>query len=155
MPQIPEANEPKAWHQYFAMQANNRAWDLAIVERSESENEEMLDAAHTAAFHWNIIGTDLHKMRAKMLLAEVHALLNLTNTAVAIADEVKEYFLKQDCPDWELAFVHTIHAHAHCVADNQAIFEQSYQLAKQAIDHIQQDADRDIVMATFKQIHAD
>jgi len=33
MPHTPEDLEPDNWHRYFAMENNNRAWQLAIEDR--------------------------------------------------------------------------------------------------------------------------
>jgi hypothetical protein len=73
-----EAKAPEdatAWHRRFAVASNNRAWDLSVQNRSSSEDQEMLNVAHASAWHWSIVGTELNRMRATMLLAEVHALL--------------------------------------------------------------------------------
>jgi hypothetical protein len=78
----------------------------------------MQDAAHASAWHWAAVGNELNRMRATMLLAEVHALLGHGATALAYAREMRGYFLAADAPDWELAFTHAVHAHAaHAAAD--------------------------------------
>jgi hypothetical protein len=69
------AEEATAWHRRFAAAGNNRAWDLSVQSRNPAEDHEMLNAAHASAWHWTTVGSELHRMRATMLLAEVHALL--------------------------------------------------------------------------------
>jgi hypothetical protein len=152
MPHLPETTDPADWHRYFAIEANNRAWDLTVIERSTEEDAEMLHAAHAAALHWDAVGTELNHMRALMLLAEAHALLGMGRTAFAYAKEMREYFLQADPPDWELAFVHAIHAHAAQVVGAAKAYEDSYDAAKKAIDGIASDVERAIVMKTFRQI---
>ena len=89
------------------MHCNNRAWALSVQSRTPMEDREMLDAAHTSAYHWAQAGTELNRMRATMLLAEVHALLGHGTTAMSLATEMRNYFLgRSDTPDWELAFTH-------------------------------------------------
>ncbi len=154
MPNAPETTELPDWHRYFAVEANNLAWDLAVANRTPEQDREMLNAAHAAALHWRQVGTELHHMRATMLLAEVHALLGLGATALAYADEMRSYFLANEPPDWELAFVHVIHAHAAGVAGEVDAHRQSYQAAKQAIAAIVDDEDRAIVLQTFDQVVA-
>ncbi len=88
-----------------AAAANNRAWELSVQTRSVAEDQEMLDAAHASAWHWAKVGTELNRMRATMLLAEVHALLGLGPSALAYAHEMRRYFLGIQASDWELAFV--------------------------------------------------
>ena len=153
MPHIPEDSKPDAWHRYFAMECNNRAWTLAGQQvRSEAESSEMLNAAHAAAWHWNIVGTDLNQMRARSLLAEVHALIGFGQSALQLSERVRTYFLSRQTDDWELAFVHTIHAHAAFVAGDLVTYRDSYQDAIQALDAIADDEDRKVVLQTFNQV---
>ncbi len=152
MPDMPETNDPESWHRYFAMEYNNRAWDLSVRARTAGEDLEMLDAAHASALHWNAIGTELNRMRAMMLLAEVHALLGLAESATAYAEQMRSYFLEHDTPDWEIAFTHAIHAHAACVAGDIAIHRDSHSKALLALGAIADDEDRRIVQQTFDQV---
>lgn len=152
MPKLPTDSDPKSWQRYFAIEANNRAWELAARARSAAEDREMLDAAHASAWHWEVAGTELHHMRAKMLLAEVHSLLGLGASALAYAREVRDYFLGRETPDWELAFTHTIHAHAAHAAGDEATHRSAYREAVDAIDAIADEEDRKIVRATFEQV---
>ena len=141
------------WHRYFAVENNNRAWDLAAqTSRTDAECEEMMHAAHTSNWHWKKIGTELHHIRADMLLAEVHALLGYGASSLRLAEAVSGYFMEQGSDDWEIAFVHTIYAHAAAVAGAKELHDQQYELAREAIDSIADDEDREIVLATFNQV---
>jgi len=153
MPHLPEDNDPNHWHRYFAIENNNRAWDLAAkAGRSADEAMEMLNAAHAAALHWSVVGTELNHMRARTLLAEVHALMGFGDSALALADQVRGYFLRRETNDWEVAFVHAIHAHAAAVAGASDLHVSSYAAARSAIDAIADEEDRRIVMQTFEQV---
>ena len=152
MPHLPEDLEPDNWHRYFAMENNNRAWHLAVEDRTAEQNLEMLDAAHASALHWSGIGTELNRMRAKTLLAEVHALLGFGASALGYANEVRAYFLDRETADWELAYVHVIHAHAAAAAGEHRLHSDSYAAAGPAIDAIVDEEDRKIVLQTFTQV---
>jgi hypothetical protein len=141
-----------AWHRRFAAASNNRAWDLSVQSRSPAEDQEMLDAAHASAWHWRKVGTELHRMRATMLLAEVHALLGLGPAALAHAEEMREYFLTAGAPDWEVAFVHTVHAHAASAAGDTAKHRTSYESAVAALGNISNEKERRIVADTFSHV---
>ncbi|MFP6649298.1 MAG: hypothetical protein VB817_07545, partial [Pirellulaceae bacterium] len=91
MPNVPTENSVEAWHRYFAVEFNNRGWDLSVKERDPGQDEEMLHAAHASTFHWAAIGTELNRMRASMLLAEVHALLGHGETALAYASTMRDF----------------------------------------------------------------
>lgn len=150
MPQIPETSDLNDWHRYFAADCNNRAWDLAVKSRTAEEDAEMFDLAHASAFHWNAVGTELNRMRARTLLAEVHALLGMGHSALRLADETRQYFLGRDTDDWEIAYVHVIHAHAAAVAAEAALHATSYAAAAEAVAAIADEEDRRIVMQTFE-----
>jgi hypothetical protein len=152
MPHIPSENKPALWHKYFAMEFNNRAWSLAVQERSSAEDREMLNVAHASMQHWNTIGVELNSMRAQMLLAEVHALLGFDKSAFDYAKEVLEYFLSIDTPDWEIAYAYTIYAHAAQVSGNIATFKSAYLDAVGALNKIEDKQDLEIVQKTFDQI---
>lgn len=149
----PEDASLSSWHKYFAIECNNRAWDLTVKERSPAEHAEMLDTAHAAAFHWAVVGNELNTMRATMLLAEVHALHGNGKAASGYAQTMRNFFVQQnDTPDWELAFVHVITAHAAAVAEDKAEHTASYAKAVDAIEAIVDIEDRKVVEATFKHV---
>ncbi|MDZ7668326.1 MAG: hypothetical protein U5Q16_02510 [Gammaproteobacteria bacterium] len=154
MPHLPVDTDALNWHRYFAMEANNRAWALAVEKRSTAQDDEMLDAAHASAWHWDACGTELNHMRARMLLAEVHALLGRGKSSLRFADEMRGYFLTHGAPDWEIAFVHSIYAHAAWVAGDKDLHRAAYQDAVAAIDQIAEPEDREVVMQTFSQVPA-
>lgn len=149
MPHQPEDTDVNAWQRYLAMESNNRAWQLAVTERSTDQDREMLNAAHAAAWHWQQVGTELHHKRAVLLLAEVHALLGLGTTALAYAQEAHQYLLRVESPDWEVAYAHTVLAHAAAVIGAAALHECAYTEARAALDRVADAEDRRIVEQTF------
>jgi len=112
----------------------------------------MLDAAHASAWHWAKVGSELNRMRATMLLAEVHALLGFGQSALAYAEEMRAYFLGGQSPAWELAFVHVVHAHAASAAGDAEKHRASYGRAVAAIDAVSNDEERRLVDRTFSQV---
>jgi hypothetical protein len=155
MPQAPTDADPAHWQRYFAMTANNRAWDLSVEARDAAADRELLDAAHASAWHWRAAGTELNHMRATMLLAETHALLGHGATALAYAQDMRTYFLaKADTPDWETAFAHAIFAHAAHAAGRGDLHAASHRDAVASLEAIADPEDRALVLATFRQVPA-
>lgn len=150
MPETPDPSELKRWHQHFAIECNNRAWTLSVRQRTAAENVQMLNLAHAAAYHWDAVGSELNKMRATALLAEVHAAIGNGPVAMTLAQSMREFFLEQsDTPDWEVALTHTIVAHAAAAAGDKDAHRTAYDLATQTLAAIADDEDRAIVKETY------
>lgn len=154
MSQSAEGSDQHSWHKRFAIDCNNRAWELAAKTRTTTQDREMLDAAHASAWHWGQIGNELNRMRAMMLLAEVHALLGYGGSAFALSQEMRAYFLSRETADWERAFAHAIHAHAAHAAGRLAEHRDAYREAANAVQAIADVEDRRIVLETFNQVPA-
>ena len=150
MPDRPSAGDLEKWHRWFAVECNNTAWDLAErTTRSEAENAQLLDAAHAAAFHWTQSGTELNVARARLLLAQAHALVGHGAIAVQYARESRVFLLAHDGPGWEVALVHVVSAHAAAVAGQNDDHRTFYQKAVASIEAIAGDAEKEVVMASF------
>jgi hypothetical protein len=128
--------------------------ELTLIDYGSSSagDQEMLNAAHASAWHWTEVGIELNRMRAIMLLAEVHALLGFGQSALAYAEEMRTYFLGVQSPDWELAFVHVVHAHAASAAGETEKHRASYGLAVAALGAISNEKERGIVAGTFNHV---
>jgi predicted glycosyl hydrolase (DUF1957 family) len=152
---VSESNEQldmQSWHKRFAADCNNRAWALSVQARSPLEDREMLDAAHASAWHWAKIGTELNRMRATTLVAEVHALLGMGPSSIALAETMREYFLNRETPDWEIACAHAVYAHAAYAAGRVAEHRDAYARAAEALASIASEEDRKIIAKTFNQV---
>ena len=150
-----ESSEPadlERWHKRFASECNNRAWALSVQARSAAEDREMLDAAHASAWHWAQVGSELNRMRATMLVAEVHALLGLGASSFALAETMRDYFVSRETADWEIACAHAVHAHAAHAAGRVAEHRAAYARAAEALASIDGEEDRKIIARTFDQI---
>lgn len=149
----PDDTKPENWHRFFAMTANNTAWALAERPATEVDARKLLDAAHAAAWHWQAVGNELNRMRAVMLLAQVHAMAGLGTTALQYADEMRAYFVTApSTPDWELAFAHAIHAHAANAAGAAHLHSASYAAAKKAAGAITDAEDRTVFDSVFRHV---
>jgi hypothetical protein len=155
MPQPSNTPEAQQWQRQTASDCNNRAWALSVQARTPGQDREMLDAAHASAWHWAQVGTELNRMRATMLLAEVHALLGHGSTALLLATEMRSYFLaRADTPDWELAFTHAIYAHCAHSAGRLEAYRAAYHEARVALAAVADEEDRRLVARTFAQVPA-
>lgn len=89
MPQPPFDNA--AAHKWFAVEFNNRAWDLVEKpERTAAETVEMIQTAHAAAIHWQAVGTPLNAQRAENLLATAYLKAGQAEPALVHAERSLE-----------------------------------------------------------------
>ena len=152
MPGKPDTPDEHAWHKYFAVECNNRAWALTTKDRSPDETEEMLRTAHASAWHWGVVGSELNHARATMLLAAAHAEAGDGPAALRYANAMRAYFTARETLDWELAFTHAIHAHAAWVAGDKTAHAVSYTLAEAAVKAVADPEERGIVEMTFRRV---
>ena len=70
-------------HRWFAVEFNNRAWDLIEQSsRSADEEDELLHAAHASLMHWRTIGTNLNFQRCENLLATAYLVAGRSEPAL-------------------------------------------------------------------------
>lgn len=149
----PDPAEIARWQRFFAIECNNRAWDLASQPtRSTEDNDEMLYAAYAAAYHWKFAGEAVNHARADVALAHVHALLGQGQPAMRYAQRCLEYFQNNPVTDWDVAFAHMEVAFAAAAAGYTALHEEYHAKARQLGEEISEEEDRTIFLAEFARI---
>jgi len=149
---MPDQDSIQLHHRWFAVECNNAAWALATRDRTPDEDRELLDLAHAAEYHWRAVGTELHAMRALMLVAHAHASCGCGSTALAYAEQCTAFFTTRETEAWEMAFVHMIHAQAAHAAGNAQVHAEKYALAQGLVQAMPEGEDRSIVMASWVRI---
>lgn len=150
----PTSEELARFHRYFAVEANNEAWQRTLDAPAERNLTAMLNAAHAAAFHWAEVGNDLNAFRATLLLAHVHAYCGHGALAWVYAQQCDAYQQRNQLAGWEVSFTQMIiaqAAHADRRTDEHRMY---YERAQASIDAIDDAADREIVELTWKNIPA-
>ncbi len=150
----PSDDEIKRLHRWFAMRCNDRSWTLSEQStRTEEDDDELLSTAHTSAFHWRAVGSDVQRAQADLLLSQVHALLGQPDLATRYADRAYAFFSSHESQPWVLAFAEAIKAHAAAVAGREGEHAAHYARAI-AIGGSLGDEDRKLFMATFDRVPA-
>jgi hypothetical protein len=143
------------WQRWFAVECNNRAWRLSEApSRSPAEDNEMLNAAHAAAFHWSKIGTEVHAARVAMLLGHVHALLGQGTVAMRYAKTSFDSVTSRESPDWEIALAHAVLANAASAVNDTVLHSHHYAQAQRIGLALPNAEERGIFEATFSRIPA-
>jgi hypothetical protein len=145
--------ERDSWHKRFASESNNRAWD--IVEQAEltaTDVDELLHAAHAAAWHWEQIGDQRTTARAHVLLAFAHAFAGNGTAALRFATLALDHMGRDAGSDWEVAFTHAAAAAAAHSAGRHELHVEHYAEAARRGEMIGNDEDRALFLKTFRRV---
>ena len=153
MPDEPTPEMIEKWHRWFAVECNNRAWDLSSKpNRTPSEDQEMLYSAYTAAYHWSKAGKPVNDARADLTLAHVHALLGQGQLALGYAQRCLAFFESNVGEDWDVAFAHAEMAFAAAVLGDADLHAKHYAQAKKLGEAIQEEEDRTVFLDVLARI---
>ncbi len=140
-------------HAYFAKSINGRVWELLQKSnRSRSENDEMLYAAHACTYHWKFAGTAVHQQRGEWLIGHVHILLGHPAEALRHAEccfELTESN-KDLMKDFDIAYAYEGLARAYAMTGDQKKAGGFFDLAQKAGNAIADEEDRSIFMGDFE-----
>ena len=139
-------------HQYFAKRLNNQVWELLQKpDRTKSEDELMVYAAHASCCHWLEVGTGLNHQRAEWLIAHVYTELALPDAALRHAarclELTHEFAALMKDFDWAYAYEGLGRAYALDGKHDEAL--QYIQLAQEQGQTIHNDEDRSIFLGDF------
>lgn len=137
---------------HFAKHYNGKTWGLLDnEERTQEENEILVDYAHTSLAHWRVAGTGVHLQRGVWMLARVYTVLGNSPMATQYAArclELTEQY-RDDLSDFDLAFANECMARAQALAGNKAETQKYIDLAKKTGDAIKDEEDRKIFFDDF------
>ena len=137
---------------HFAKQFYNKTWKLLDKqERTQEENELLVDYAHASLAHWRVAGTGVNLQRGAWMLARVNTVLGNTQLALQCAQrclELTEQY-KEQLSDFDFAFAYECVARAHALAGNQAEAQKYVDMADQAGAAIRDEEDRQIFFDDF------
>lgn len=136
----------------LAIQTNGLVWQLLEKkERSESENELMIHAAHASCYHWLQVGTELHHQRAQWLLSHVYCELGIAvaalRHAVRCMDLTKENSSLMQ--DFDHAYAFEALARAYAAGGQHEDAQFFLKKAEEAGLKIQDEEDRNIFLSDF------
>jgi len=147
---LPLEDEPK-WRRRLGSGANNRAWTLSEkLSRTREEDDEMLHAAHAAAYLWSTIGTERNHALAHLLLGQVHSLLGIPDPADRYATAARDFFTRNDSAPWQVALAHAVAANAAHCNGNAASHQAEYAAAQLGIEAIANAEEKEIALATLR-----
>lgn len=139
-------------HKVFAQSTNGRVWELLQKpNRSPTENDEMLHAAHACAYHWKFAGTAVHQQRGEWLISHVQVVLGHGNEALRHAQRC--FVLTESnralMHDFDIAYAFEGMARAQALLGDHKMAEEFLVLAQQAGSVIADEEDRSIFLSDF------
>ena len=140
-------------HQYFAKSINGRVWELLQQpDRSQSDNDELLYAAHACTYHWKFVGTAVHQQRGEWLISHIHVVLGHANEALRHAERCFELTQsnKNTMRDFDIAYAFEGLARANAMMCDYKMAREFFDLAQQAGNAITDEEDKSIFMGDFE-----
>jgi hypothetical protein len=137
----------KEAHEYFAKSINGRVWELLHQpNRSDSEEDEMLHAAHACTYHWQFVGTAVHQQRGEWLISRVQVVLGHGNEALRHAQRCFELTESNRnlMKDFDVAYAFEGMARAQAMLGDHRIAKEFLVLAEQAGSAIANEEDKSI-----------
>lgn len=151
-PDAPTTLDP-ALERATAVDLYNYTWTLLEREgRTEEEDELMAHAAHASRFHWERVGEPVNRARGEWLLARVYATLGRSEPALHHARRSLALAEAHGLGGFDLPFALEAVARAHAIAGDASEARGFRELAAAAAARIEDDEDRDVVLADLASI---
>ena len=144
-----------AMHRQLGVDLFNGTWTLLDKkDRSPAEDELMIHTAHASAYHWLQVGEPLNFARSDWQLSRVYAVLNRPEPALHHAHQSLELCQAEGIGDFDLAFAYEALARASAIDQNPAQAQRYLQLAQEAAEQIEEEDDRQYLLAELATVPA-
>jgi hypothetical protein len=133
-------------HRQLGVDLYNYTWTLLEkADRSRDDDDEMLNATHASAYHWNHAAETgpQNAARGHWQISRVNAVLGRGEAALYHAERCLELCTESGIGDWDLAAAYEAVARAHKLAGNDAEFRRNLDLGREALAHIAKEEDRE------------
>jgi hypothetical protein len=139
-----------------AVELFNLVWTLLErSDRTESDDDRMLHAAHASRFHWGEVGAAEQRAVGEWQCSRVYAMLGRGEPALYHARRALELARSEDVPGWVAASGMEAMARASAVAGDDAAAAGWAAEATSAAVAIEDDEDREVVMGDIATLPID
>lgn len=140
-------------HTRLAKETFNRTWELLDKrDRSEQEDVEMVHTAHASRYHWGRVGTPVNHERGDWQISRVYAVLGRPELALEYARRCLDTCESNGIGDFDMAFAYEAMARAHAVAGRSDEASRYMALARNAVNAVKEEADREVVMGELRTV---
>lgn len=139
-------------HRWFAVEANNRSWSLVEgTSRSAADTDEMIDAAHAAAWHWRRVGSTLNELRAQTLLTTAYGIAARADAAATHAEKMLKLSESagSEQTEFDRACAHGAASLAFRIALRPKEAAEEYSLALQAAKQLTGREDKEVFIHLY------
>ena len=137
----------------FAVAAFNSAWELIDKEqRSPAEDRQMLTLAFASRWHWSEVGTAENMAIADWQVAHVASLIGEPSLALAFAQAAYDASRGEELPDWLRASTAEGLARAYACAGDRASYERFRDEARELVDKLEEEEDRELILGQLASI---
>ena len=137
-----------ATHRQLGVDLFNHVWTLIEKpDRSTTETDEMIHAAHASRYHWSLAGTTANLARGEWQCARVYSVLGRGEPALWHARRCLE--LSQaatgagEAESWDMPAAYEAMARAHAVAGDRGAALEWRDRAREAVAAIPEAEDRE------------
>lgn len=134
-------------HRWFAIEANNQSWSLLeAATRSAADVDEIIDAAHAAAWHWRRVGSALNGVRAQTLLTTAYGVAGRGEAAARHAEKTLKLSesVGSDQTTFNRAYAHGAASLAFRIVFRPKEAAEPYSVASEAAKQMTEREDKEV-----------
>jgi tetratricopeptide (TPR) repeat protein len=138
---------------HFAVDFHSKTWELLDKsERTQDEDERLVDYAHASLAHWRSAGTAVRHQRGEWMLARVYAVIGEPKLALKHAYRCAEILQanSSEMNDFDFAFSYEAVARAYAADGDRLEAERFLQKALEAGERITEPEDREIFFTELR-----
>lgn len=145
--------EDESINRKLAIDLFNYAWDLIEkADRSEADDDSMINAAHASRFHWGRVGTPLHFARGEWQISRVYSLLGRAEPALFHAKKSLGLCLANELGPFDLGFAYEALARGYAVEGDIEQRDENLALASQAAEKVEKKTDQDWLLKNIETV---
>lgn len=137
----------------LAKRANGRAWELlGKAERSQEEDDELIEAAHASLYYWRQVESKVNLQRGLWLVAHAHTVLGNSIQAMRYARSCLALTQEHEgkMQDFDVAYAYEGISRALALAHDDEAARGYHAAARKAGERISDPEDKSIFMGDFE-----
>ncbi|TFB22914.1 hypothetical protein E3U55_06650 [Filobacillus milosensis] len=142
-------------HKQLAVNCFNNVWDLLdLTERTDAQNEEMVQMCHSSFWHWTQVEdhTDQNLSIGYWQLSRVYAVVGNGPQAEHYAQRCIDVSRKAELPPFFIAYGYEAMARAQMLLNNTEKKEKNLVMAKEFTDLIKVEDSKKLLLQDIEEI---